>query len=452
MSTPASAPHSAHAGSPAATAGRLCGLVAEFETVGAIKAAAARVRDAGYTRWDTHTPFPVHGMDGAMGIRRTKLPYIVFACGVTGALLGIGLQWWTNATNIATTPAISGAAPNFLQGYNFSISGKPDWSFPANIPIIFELTVLLAAFGAVIGMLVLNDLPKHYQPLLLVERFRRASADRFFLSVDAADPHFSREATATLLRGAGAAAIDEVRHRATPPLPWWITPTGITVALLLLIPPAIIAYSRVGTSAVRGIHPIQDMDNQEKFKAQTPSRIFADGMTPRLPVGASNETPAALLGTTVARGETRDDAHYYTGWVNGAYAETFPARVKLTDELLLRGQDRFNIYCAPCHGFDGSGRGMVNERALALAEPGWIQAAALYDDERLTRPVGHLFNSITNGVRTMPAYADKLDEADRWAVVAYIRAIQRAHRPAPGDIPAARQEELRRRQGGSSGR
>ena len=172
---------------------RLAGFLVEFETPGDILTAAAKVRDAGYTRWDAHTPFPVHGMDVAMGLRATRLPWIVMLGGTVGCLTGLGLQWWTNAVN-----------------YAFKISGKPFWSIPANIPITFEITVLFSAFAAFLSMLILNGLPQFHHPVFSSERFRRATQDRFFLSVEASDPRFNEGSTLAFLRELGGASVERL--------------------------------------------------------------------------------------------------------------------------------------------------------------------------------------------------------------------------------------------------
>lgn len=177
-------------------------LLAEFDNVDDLLAAAAGVRNAGYTRWDVHTPFPVHCMDDVMRIRRTGLPWIVFVMGLMGALGGLFLVWWTNATSFAV--------PHALRGYEYIIAGKPIFSLPGNIPVIFETTVLLAAFGATFGMLFLNRLPRLSNPLFKSERFRRVSVDRFFIAIETGDPKFDRGRTADLLLELKAKAIEEV--------------------------------------------------------------------------------------------------------------------------------------------------------------------------------------------------------------------------------------------------
>src|SRR5256885_1747417 len=169
----------------------LVGLLAEYENVDRILNAARAVRRAGFTRWDVHSPFPIHGIDYAMGIRPTILPWLVLGGGLTGLIGGIWLQWYCNAYD-----------------YKFMISGKPLWSFPANIPVIFEMTVLFSALTAVFGMLGLCKLPQLYNPLFKSDRFRRATTDRFFIVVDATDKKFSEEETTQLLLDAGATAVE----------------------------------------------------------------------------------------------------------------------------------------------------------------------------------------------------------------------------------------------------
>jgi len=172
---------------------KLAGYLLEFDSPDGILTAARRVRDAGFTRWDTHTPFPVHGLDRAMGLRATALPWIVMAFGVLGCTTGLLLQWWTNAHN-----------------YPLVISGKPLWSIPASIPVTFELTVLLSAIGAFLGMLLLNGFPRWHHPVFTSDRFRRATQDRFFLSVESGDPLFDERKTAEFLSGLGGTHLEKL--------------------------------------------------------------------------------------------------------------------------------------------------------------------------------------------------------------------------------------------------
>jgi hypothetical protein len=173
------------------------GLLAEFDTPAHLYAACEKVRDAGYTKWDAHSPFPVHNLDKAMGLKPTRLSWIALGGGLTGATLGMGLQWWVNT-----------------QAYPIIISGKPFFSWPAFIPVTFELTILFSALGAVLGMFGLNKLPRHHHPLFVSERFERHSDDKFFISIEAVDPKFDESASANLLREIGATYVEVVREDA----------------------------------------------------------------------------------------------------------------------------------------------------------------------------------------------------------------------------------------------
>jgi hypothetical protein len=169
----------------------LAGYLAEFENVNSVLSAAEAVRDAGYYRWDVHSPFPIHGIDEAIGIRPTILPWLVLCGGLFGLAGGLAMQWFTNAHD-----------------YKFIISGKPFFSLPAFIPVIFEMAVLCSALTAIFGMLLLNRLPMLYNPLFRSDRFRRVTADRFFVVIDATDPQFDEARTADLLRSLGAVAVE----------------------------------------------------------------------------------------------------------------------------------------------------------------------------------------------------------------------------------------------------
>ena len=155
--------------------------------------AAAKTRDAGYKRWDTHTPFPVHGLCEAMGMRDTRLPWVVLGAGIVGAAGGLALQYFTNAVD-----------------YPFVISGKPIFSLPANIPIVFESAVLLAALTAFKGMLVANRLPCLHRPIFKSERFRRVTQDRFFIVIEADDRRFDPVKTRVFLESLRGLSVEEV--------------------------------------------------------------------------------------------------------------------------------------------------------------------------------------------------------------------------------------------------
>lgn len=156
--------------------------LAEFETSAHVVRAAEKVRDAGYEHWDVHTPFPIHGMDKAMGLGQSHLGWICLIAGFVGLLGGFTMMYWMNGID-----------------YPIIVGGKPPEAIPSMVPILFECTVLLTGFAAVFGMLGLNKLPRHHHPIFYSERFERCSDDRFFISIEAADSKFDLETTRQLL-------------------------------------------------------------------------------------------------------------------------------------------------------------------------------------------------------------------------------------------------------------
>lgn len=166
----------------------------------------------------------------------------------------------------------------------------------------------------------------------------------------------------------------------------------------------------------------QEMYNQPRTKPHRPSDFFSDGRSDRQPVAG-----------TIARGELHEDAHLYTGRVNGQLVTTFPFPV--TRDVLLRGQERFNIYCTPCHDRLGNGNGMVVRR-------GYKAPHSLHIDRLREAPAGHFFDVITNGLGSMPDYAAQIPVRDRWAIIAYVRALQLSQRATVADVPPAALQQL----------
>jgi hypothetical protein len=169
------------------------GLLAEFETAEALRAAAERAYGDGYRRLDAYSPFPVHGLAEAIGFRANALPLLVLIGGFVGAGAGFFLQYFVAVID-----------------YPINVGGRPFNSWPSFIPITFEVTILVAALTAVLGMLLLNGLPQPYHPLFNAPRFALATRDRFFLCIEAADPRFDPAATRAFLLGLGAKEVTDV--------------------------------------------------------------------------------------------------------------------------------------------------------------------------------------------------------------------------------------------------
>jgi mono/diheme cytochrome c family protein len=207
---------------------------------------------------------------------------------------------------------------------------------------------------------------------------------------------------------------------------------GIAVVLttLALIPLALIWRSRATTSPFPRWVVVTNMAKQPKLVSQAGSPLFADGraMRPAVP-------------GTVARGSLSADPVFETGRRGEAFADALP--VPVTPQLVKRGQERYDIFCAPCHGLSGYGDGVVSRRADRLQEGTWTPPSSLHTDLVRSRPSGQLFNTITNGIRNMPSYGSQVPPADRWAIVAYVRALQRSQHATIADVKPELQEKLR---------
>lgn len=169
------------------------GLIASFETTPGLYRAAQKVRDAGYRNWDCVTPFPVHGLDKAMGMRRSVVPRISLAGGITGFCTGMSLIWYTDAFD-----------------YPLVVGGKPFFSPMFAFPVSYELTILFTAFATIIGMFLVNGLPMHYHPVLKYDKIPRGMSDTFFIVIEARDPRFNLADTRALLEQAGGKDIKEL--------------------------------------------------------------------------------------------------------------------------------------------------------------------------------------------------------------------------------------------------
>lgn len=447
----------------------LLGFLAEFDDPNALIEASKKVRDAGYRNWDTHTPFPLHGIDEAMGIKWTILPWIVAGMGLTGGTIAISMQYWMNAVD-----------------YPFLISGKPLFSIPACIPIVFELSVLLAAFGAFFGMLGLNQLPKLYNPLFKSQAFRRATNDRFFISMDAKDPKFSEIDSGEFLKSLNPVNVEEFWSDVeSPKLPRNLILALSIVGVLMIMPPALVAYKRSTTTNTPRIHIVPDMDFQPSLKAQNTTNIFSDGreIRPRIkgtiPRGQFKDDNIPLyygleylpedqdVVTIAAQDEKKEETkpaeaskpeEKPAGDAKPAAAPTaadveakkleempwvteFPMPV--TAKMMERGKERYRIYCSACHGLGGEGDGLVTLRAMELQQGTWVRPASYHSENVRKLPLGRLYHTISNGVRKMPAYGSQIPPEDRWSIVLYLKALQKSQQVDADSLSDEEKRKLR---------
>ncbi len=345
---------------------RLSGVLGQFEDPKTLLHACEHARDAGIKKMDAFTPFPVHGIEKAMGVPRTILPFIVLAVGLTGCAIGLGMQWYTNATE-QLIPIWS--------GYQFKISGKPFFSLPANIPVTFEVIVLSSAFAAFLGMLALNGLPRFANPLQRIPRFKRVTNDKFFLAFSAEEDGFDLEQARSRLSEWGASAVEDVYEDLTDhALPPFLKTATLLLLVLLMVPPVLVFRGRGMTSRQTRLHAIPDMDFQNRFGAQQVGPVATDdggwlfphiraaldpipdtvprdsmsgdseffrGYKPDDPSMSSHATPAVLISATQEEGG-EPPAVPEPNWVT-----EFPHRpgiFEVNEQAVHDGQRLFNVY------------------------------------------------------------------------------------------------------------
>ena len=376
----------------------LYGVMAEFTDAERLLEAAHRTYAQGYRRMDAYSPVPVEGLAEAIGFHRNRLPLIVLLGGLLGGVGAFFMQWYSSVID-----------------YPLNIGGRPLNSWPAFIPITFEVTILVAALSAVFGMLGLNGLPKPYHPVFNVPSFEMASRSHFFLVVHGDDPNFDRaevRAVPGRPRAEGRVRGRVLRGRSMRVESSTSTSTDGAVAE---------AGPRLaGSGGRRGC---------SCWRAAGARCTTSRGRTPTTPAPSSRTGQSArpLVAGTVARGELRADRHRFAGKTKDLKpVDTFPFPVD--GPVLDRGQERYMIFCSPCHGAVGDGQGMIVQR-------GFSPPPSFHTDRLRKEPVGHYFHVITNGYGAMYPYASRIPPDDRWAIIAYVRALQLSQNAKLDDLP-----------------
>jgi len=364
-----------------------------FDTPGALLAAVERLRP-GPWELKAYTPYPVHGLDAALGLKPSPLGGMVMVMGILGALTALGGQYWVSAVDY---PILTG--------------GKPPWSWEAFVPILFEVTVLFATFTAGLGMLgLLNGLPFYGHPLLASRAMRSITRDRLALALRQ-PAGLDVEAAWAALEAAGATDLETLAAPAAGP--------AFTSAFLLRALAGIVLVCTLAGVATYGavkvmpiLAPMVRMERQPRLDAQQPSNLFPDGSGMRLPVAG-----------TVARG--------YLPTATGTEAEAAALVNPLprVPSVFALGRRAFTERCAFCHGALADGHGSLTP--AFGGKPANLQAEAFR-----AAPDGRLYWVIVNGKKAMPAQGADLSPEECWAVVHYVRALQRAQHALDSDLPA----------------
>jgi mono/diheme cytochrome c family protein len=379
--------------SDAARAGTFA-VVGLFSEPEAIIAAANKIRPKKLGRLEAYSPYPVHGLDQAVGLGKSHLGAVVMGMGVLGASLALLFEWWTSAVD-----------------YKIITGGKPLFSWQAFVPVMFEVTVLFATFTAGLAMLfAFNKLPFFGHPILHAKAIKDITRDKLALSIESAGAGFDPDKARHALVEHGAESVEVL------PLPNW----GKTLSLvgLLRIIAAVAASCLVAgfgiyvaEKMVPVVPPMFRIHDQPKLNAFRASTFFSDGRGMR----------PAVAGT-VARGHM--PVEFKTPEEAG---KLLVNPLPLTERTAERGRKVYNDHCAVCHGVVGNG---VTQLSSAYG----AKPANLIADSARAQPDGYLYGVLMLGKNAMPSYAPDLDENDRWAAVHYVRILQRSQNAKDEDL------------------
>ena len=370
---------------------RVFAVVGLFDSAQELLQAIPRVRARKLGRVEAYTPYPVHGIDAALGLRRSPLAGMVLVAGMIGAITALFFQWWMTAVD-----------------YPIVVGGKALFSWQAFVPIMFEVTVLFATFTAGLGMLFLmNRLPFFGHPLLASKTIPAITRDKFALAIEAENEAFDVKAAKTALTTAGATTLEVLLlQRELLPLQF------MTRAAMGIFAACVVAgYAMYWVIKMFPVlPPMVHMEDQPKLNPQKASAFLKDGHGMQLTVEG-----------TVARGylpyliATQEEA---AGLVNP---------LPRTQPVLQEGRTVYNQHCAVCHGLLGTGT-----PSLTSAYGG--KPANLLFPPISGYPDGKIYHVIMRGKNAMPSYAADLTEEERWAVVHYVRVLQRAQNARDEDF------------------
>ncbi len=364
-----------------------------FDSPDALMAAIPPVKARSLGKVEAYTPYPIHGIDDVLGLRRSPLGGMVLVMGVLGALVALGAQYWISAIDY---PIITG--------------GKPPTSWEAFVPIMFEVTVLFATFTAGLGMLfLLNKLPFFGHPILNAKAITGITRDRYALAIEAPSGDLDVDAARAALVTAGATDLEVLPAPEVSP---FLTYRFISRSLIGIAIACTVAGVGLHTliKVFPTVRPMVDMQDQPRLDAQMPSKFFKDGKGMRVPVTG-----------TVARG------HLPLGVKTQDEAAGLTNPLPPSKDVFAMGREAYINRCTPCHGATGNGQNALS--AAYGAKPANLQAEQFrnYKD-------GQIFWVVRQGKNTMPDHAAALSETQSWAVVHYVRALQRSQNARPEDL------------------
>ncbi len=373
----------------------LYGYTGLFDTPDEIIEAAEKTSAEGFEKYDVHTPYPVHGMDSAMQLKPSKLPYIALAIGLS-AMVGMFLfMYWMTTID-----------------YPVIVGGKPFFAFPSWIPVLFEITVLSASIGTVVSMIaIFFKFPNLSHPLHDTDFMKSVTCDKYGISIEADDPKYDEEYARTFLSSIGAKNItpiywdnEEVNFKNTVLQPKFLI-------FLLVVALSVSGTTYFTLNKLMFMVPFNWMREQEKYIPQEVSTFFEDGFSMRNPVQGA-----------VARG----NMPYKFADKPDVAGEALVNPLSMTKENMELGKDKFDIYCSPCHGYFGEGDSRLNGQ---FPNPPSLHSAKARDWSD-----GRIYAVLMDGQNIMPSYASQLSRNERWAVIMYVRALQRSLNAKESDL------------------
>lgn len=374
---------------------QLFAITGQFETPDEIMHAAETAASR-YRKYDVHTPYAVHGMDGAMGLGESPIGWVTILVGSTCMLLMLGFISWVS-----------------LVDYPIVWAGKPYFNLPGYIPILFEVTVLTGAVTTVLVLfLIVSGFPRNNHPLHDTAYMQRVSDDRFGLCIEAEDENFNEAEARAMLEELGAKDIAPVYFDPAEADAGLSLANPVFLVFLTGVAIAVSSAAYFGLNRMVEMRPFNWMNVQDRHVPQTFSTVFADGRSMQKPVSG-----------TVSRG------HLPGSFENDpdAMAKYLGNPLSETQEVFELGREKYESRCSACHGFYGEGDSRLQGQYPA---PPTLHTKKLIEEWNDAR----IYHVITYGQNIMPAYDKQLTKDERWAVVHYIRALQRSLNPKESDL------------------
>ncbi len=377
---------------------KIFGVSGLFSTPDAIIKAASETSAAGYKKFDVNTPYPVHGMDKAMKLEPSKLGYVTLAFGLTGTLTALTTMYFTMAKD-----------------YPLIIGGKPFFALPAFIPVTFELTVLFATLATVIGMITFFfKFPANAHPLHDSAYMKAVSGNKFGVCIEATDANFQEEKAAAFLKSLGAEAIETHYY---PDITAIKSFSPKFAVFLLAVALVVSGTAYFALNKLVYMVPFTWMGEQPRVNAQSVSDFYPDGYGMRMPVKG-----------TVSRGHIpyvyQDSLKMISKPVVDPYVPN--------DGVLALGKRKFLTFCSPCHGNYGEGDSRLRGQ---FPKPPSLHSQKLRDYQD-----GNIYHIIMVGQNVMPSYANQLTSEEAWAIVNYVRVLQKAKNATEEDIKEYKKE------------